>query len=144
MAKYIDADEAILEIEKHLRIGDEIYQLSDKDRYTNDGLIVAADVVYHQPAADVEPVRRWIPCSERMPEEDYETGNGTQFSADVLTTVVNHANDDECYVWLLKTVDGKWYDHILNKDRPTDFPYWCEVIAWMPLPAPCKGGEQNG
>lgn len=94
--------------------------------------------------ADVEPVRRWIPVTERMPEEDYETGTGVQFSADVLATIVNHANDGELYVWLLKTVDGKWYDYVPNKDGTHKIPYWCEVIAWMPLPEPYKDGEQNG
>lgn len=93
------------------------------------------------PAADVEP--RWIPVTEGLPEEDYETGNGVQFSADVLATIVNHKNDGELYVWLLKTVDGKWYDYIPNEDGSQEVPYGCEVIAWMPLPKPYKEGEQE-
>ena len=28
------------------------------------------DAINRTPAADVEPVRRWIPCSERLPETD--------------------------------------------------------------------------
>ena len=87
--------------------------------------------------------QRWVTVTERLPEEDYETGNGVQFSADVLATIVNHANDGELYVWLLKTVDGKWYDYTPNEDGTHEIPYWCEVIAWMPLPEPYKKGEQN-
>lgn len=99
-------------------------------------------LVEQMPAADVAP--RWIPVTERLPEEDYETGNGVQFSADVLTTIVNHKNGGELYVWLLKTADGKWYDYIPNEDGSQEVPYGCEVIAWMPLPEPYKEGEQNG
>lgn len=81
---------------------------------------------------------RWIPVTERLPEEDYETGNGVQFSTDVLVTIVNHENDGELFVWLLKMVDGKWYDYISNDDGTHELPYWCEVVAWMPLPEPYK------
>ena len=98
-------------------------------------------VIAKYPTADVEP--RWIPVTEGLPEEDYETGNGVQFSADVLATIVNHKNDGELYVWLLKTVDGKWYDYIPNEDGSQEVPYGCEVIAWMPLPKPYKEGEQE-
>ena len=124
MVKYINADEMLKEYEHG------IYDTTD-----------LAEMLYYMPAADVEP--RWIPVTERLPEEDYETGNGVQFSADVLTTIVNHKNDGELYVWLLKTVDGKWYDYIPNEDGSQDVPDWCEVIAWMPLPEPYKGGEEE-
>lgn len=86
---------------------------------------------------------RWIPVTERLPEEDYETGNGVQFSADVLATIVNHANDEERYCWLLKTVDGEWYDYVPNADGEHEIPFWCDVIAWMPLLEPYKGGEEE-
>ena len=99
------------------------------------------EIIDLQPAADVAP--RWIPVTERLPEEDYETGTGVQFSADVLATIVNHANDGELYVWLLKTVDGKWYDYTPNEYGTHKIPCWCEVIAWMPLPEPYKGGAEE-
>lgn len=126
MSKYIDADRLIRRLENR----------------TYKAVPNFIKMINEQEAADVEP--RWIPCSERLPEEDYETGNGVQFSADVLTTIVNHKNDGELYVWLLKTVDGKWYDYIPNADGMHEIPYWCEVIAWMPLPEPYEEGEQNG
>ena len=108
----------------------------------NDAHNEGYDVGYWAGRRDYEP--KWILCSERLPEEDYETGNGVQFSADVLATIVNHKNDGELYVWLLKTVDGKWYDYIPNENGMHEVPYWCEVIAWMPLPAPYReeGGKQ--
>ena len=62
MSKYIDVNKTITEIEKHLRTGDEVYPLQMREKWLNEGLITAADVVYNQPAADVAEVRhgRWV------------------------------------------------------------------------------------
>ena len=39
----------------------------------------------------VQAEQKWIPCSERMPEEDHWLGgSGKQFSENVLVTIVNH------------------------------------------------------
>lgn len=83
---------------------------------------------------------RWIPCSERLPQEDFWRGRGRQFSNHVLVTIVNHANDDEQFTDIAQTVDGIWQ---LSHDVDGDcrLPNWCEVIAWMPLPEPYKGEE---
>ena len=90
------------------------------------------------PAA--QPEQRWIPCSERPPEEDFWSGRGRQFSDHVFVTIVNHANDDEHFTDTAQTVDGIWQ---LSNDVDGDcrLPNWCEVIAWMPLPKPYKGEE---
>jgi hypothetical protein len=139
--KYIDAEKIIVA----LRIMEKVHTEKahgDPFEAAYAGTIAGiANAIDKLPAADVEP--KWIPCSEKLPEEDYETGNGVQFSNDVLATIVNHANDGELYVWLLKTVDGKWYDYTPNEDGTHEIPYWCEVIAWMPLPEPYKGGEDG-
>ena len=82
--------------------------------------------------------RKWIPCSERLPEEDYCTGRGIQHSESVLVTIVHHANDDDVFVDMAYTVDGKWQLTYPFDDDP-DIPKWCEIIAWMPLPEPYKG-----
>lgn len=63
---------------------------------------------------DAEPVRRWIPCSERLPEEDgyyITTMNGEICGCDhEITSMCGYEN-------------GKWDEGDM-------------VIAWMPLPDP--------
>lgn len=77
---------------------------------------------------------RWIPVTERLPDEDCCTGRGIQFSNWVLATIVNHEDDNDYFVDMLCTIDGKWK---LTRDKYGDsLPPWCEVIAWMPLPEP--------
>lgn len=138
MPKYIDADKLSIDLQHRCDVICP-YTKAQRDVMCRACLLGdAIDTVDDQPAADIP---RWTPVTERLPEEDYETGNGVQFSADVLATIVNHKNDGELYVWLLKTVDGKWYDYIPNEDGSQEVPCWCEVIAWMPLPEPYKGGE---
>ena len=70
------------------------------------------EMINEQPAVDVEP--RWIPVTERLPEEDGRyliTGKrGTVYS--------------------IEYEDGRWYGGI-------------QPIAWMPLPTPYKGGEEE-
>lgn len=79
--------------------------------------------------------QQWIPCSERLPEEDFWSGRGRQFSDHVFVTIVNHVNDDEHFTDIAQTVDGIWQlSHDIDGD--CSLPNWCEVIAWMPLPDP--------
>ena len=84
--------------------------------------------------------QRWIPVTERLPDEDYCTGRGIQHSESVLVTVVHHANDDDVFVDMACTVDGKWQLTYPFDDDP-DIPKWCEIIAWMPLPEPYEGEQ---
>ena len=84
----------------------------------------------------------WIPCSERMPEEDYCTGRGVQYSESVLVTVINHGNDDDVFVDMACTADGEWQLNYPQDDNPF-IPKWCDVVAWMPLPKPWKGAENE-
>lgn len=98
------------------------------------------DIIERQPAIDPEP--QWIPVTEWLPEEDYCTGRGVQHSADVLVTIVNHADDDDAFVNMAFTVDGKWQlTNPIDYDGDTDVPEWCEIIAFMPLPEPWKGEQ---
>lgn len=86
------------------------------------------DLVGEIPAADVEPANRWIPCSERPPEEK------------------------GCYLVAVKHwVDGKpvareayWNgaDWLSCEKRVEITP---RVTHWQPLPEPPKeGGAGNG
>lgn len=83
-----------------------------------------------------QPEQRWISCSERLPDEDYWTGANFQYSADVLMTVYN-AEDEDTIIDYGHTVDGSWYSDTTDCFVPS----WWEVLAWMPLPEPYKGGR---
>lgn len=92
------------------------------------------------PAADVEPVRRWIPCSERPPEE----------LEPVNVVCVNH--NPEPYYQNIKDVPqkatavyyrGKWYwwscvcEDLLAESGRNEVDLVdgdIEITHWMPLP----------
>ena len=69
----------------------------------------------------VTPTQKWIPCSERLPEND----------EDVLTT--NGIGINICWI---DTDDHKW--RLRNDDYIMD-----SVIAWMPLPEPYKAETEG-
>ena len=66
------------------------------------GYLNAIECIEEEPSA--EP--RWIPVTERSPEEDCETGKGVQYSDFVLMSV-EHKEDEETMVDYGHTVDGK-------------------------------------
>ena len=88
-----------------------------------------------------EPERKkgkWIPCSERMPEEKdagilkrLGTSKRSEF---VLATV--EVKGERMTVTAC-TYDGKW-----NWDMKYAFPDY-KIIAWMPLPEPYKGDNNE-
>lgn len=102
----------------------------------NNGLIKAINVIKGLPSA--QPEQQWIPCSEMLPEEDFCSGRGVQYSETVLVTVVNNGDDDDTFVDVACTADGVWQ---LNYPQDTNplIPKWCKVTAWMPLPEPYRG-----
>ena len=62
-----------------------------------------------------QPVQRWIPCSERLPEEDG--------------------------LYLVTTSKGQVQMHVFNRNGNSE-EYWMRCNkAWMPLPEPYKDGE---
>lgn len=80
---------------------------------------------------------KWIPCSERLPEEDMWTGSGKQYSADVLITVVNTI-EEETVIDYGHTMDGEWYSDTTD----CFIPHGWKPVAWMPLPEPWKGEQE--
>lgn len=96
------------------------------------------------PSAQTEP--HWIPCSERLPEaEDCPMdclvtrkskyiGNYTDMAVCEKNGMWTH---EDWYAIVLGDVkDGKSTGLISTRDD--------DIIAWMPLPEPYKGGEQDG
>lgn len=81
----------------------------------------------------IPPADGWIPCEERMPEEDLWTGRGVQYSDSVLMNVYNKS-DDEAVVDYGLTRDGEWYS--MTADEYIENSGDWEVNAWMPLPEP--------
>ena len=71
----------------------------------------------------VQPEQRWIPCSERMPE-------------DRVNVLVCRTNGDEFIAHHFETGFVTILEPFLLEDDT--------VAAWMPLPEPYKDGEQDG
>ena len=74
----------------------------------------------------VEPVERWIPVSEGLPDNE-----------DVVVVTIKDEHGDSPFIysdfaWYLK--DGKCW--IYNAEKSND------IVAWTPLPEPWKGCEE--
>lgn len=102
------------------------YELGLQNQWQSD-----IDAIKAVPPA--EKCGKWIPCTERLPDEDLWIGMGVQYSESVLVTVVNHANDDKRVVDMAYTRNGEW--------QSVTIPEWCEIVAWCPPPEPWKGEE---
>lgn len=107
-----------------------------------DGLLTVADVIEaviseldgtsldgFKNAPTIEPELHWIPCSERLPEENgeylttmFHKGVGGYFVKSRLFVVASVIYKGMKDFWLLDGID--------DADM--------EVIAWMPLPEPYK------
>ena len=83
--------------------------------------------------------RRWIPVSERLPEE-HKT---------IIDTDVFDDPSEEVLVQMKSgymKVSRYWGSRERYKDRPwidLSYPTTDEVIAWMPLPEPYKAESEN-
>lgn len=100
----------------------------DENRFVHLIRDIAPSALENLPSA-----QQWIPCSERLPEEDHWLGgSGRQFSEKVMVTIVNHS-DEDTWVDMTQTIDGEW---------ACELPKYCEIVAWMPLPDPWKGENE--
>lgn len=109
MAKYISLDQ----LKDALRFIERSAVMGEEDAVCS---VVGAIRKIKFVPADVEPVRRWIPVTERLPEE----------SGEYLVAIGSMLY----FSWFYKN-DGVW--SFMNAD----------VTAWMPLPEPYKGGAEE-
>ena len=102
------------------------------DRYNeawNDAIGRAEIEIEELPSA--QPEQRWIPCSERLPQNEKKTYwvcTDTGYQCECRWTNVNH-------FWTDLITDWHW--HIM------DIPRYTEVVAWMPLPEPWRGEQDD-
>ena len=84
-----------------------------------------------------QPEQRWIPCSERLPEEK-DAGIlkklGTEKRSEYVIATVDVKG--ERMTVTACTYDGKW-----DWNMKYAFPDF-KVVAWMPLPEPYKGDDK--
>ena len=78
-----------------------------------------------------QPEQRWIPCSERLPED------GRQVLVYARSVHYALAKYDE-----MREADGTYKKQWVTFDAWKPFYTIKEVIAWMPLPEPYKGGSE--
>lgn len=78
---------------------------------------------------EYEIVDEWIPCSERLPDE----------RQDVYVTVLWDDYGDYVTAYGMRTKFG-WY---LHSNAEGELIKGYTVVAWMPLPKPYEGGEDE-
>ena len=98
------------------------------------------DTISNLPPA--QPVQRWVPCSERLPEEREWIGTkrfGTTISDEVYVTF--EAPDGQRFTDHISFQNGK-----LSASDAERMRVWykgAKPVAWMPLPEPWKGEEDE-
>lgn len=88
---------------------------------------IKAIICYIKTMPTIYAVSEWIPCSESLPEEQGQ----------YLVTFPVY-NGESC-VYVLSFCKGKFYE---TDDEYGDAEY-DDVIAWMPLPEPWKGANDD-
>ena len=116
------------------------YDTGRYESYYGTGILaVRKEDIDEQPT--IEPEQRWIPCSERLPEEK-DAGIlkklGTNKRSDYVIATIEVKG--ERMTVTACTYDGAW-DWNMKRAFP-DF----KVVAWMPLPKPYTDmrGESHG
>ena len=149
MSDLIKREDAIKAVAQDL-----MYESCIQSEYASDELSdwleVAKVMLEEVPSAD-RP-QEWIPCSERLPETD-NTNEINEF--DVLLAVRPKKHPErtpQVYIGKLRPVEGD--DGSGNfwgvKTASCEWTIWGwsyfrepEVLAWMPLPEPWKGADDD-
>ena len=74
--------------------------------------------------------REWIPCSERLPSEDGRYLVCMDWEYDNME-VLRWADGWNCH---------RGYDGKISRESEID---GADILAWMPLPKPYKGGDSE-
>ena len=132
--------------------GDAIsYDPTDQIKVFEDEIIINEDVVKEiKDIPTIEPKQEWIPCSERLPE-------------DIRPVLVTWKNNDPAsyyqyivgkhFIGTAHYHRGKWYwyssvtEDLLaeyGKCETEEFDEAIEAVAWMPLPKPWEGANDEG
>ena len=82
--------------------------------------------------------QRWIPCSERLPEDEKDVLVTRHFLND--EQLKKNAIKEALYVEVASHVDDEWISY---SDEYKIKRHLHKVIAWMPLPEPYREGEQD-
>ena len=115
------------------------YQLADCFGEDYSGVsIVESAIKSLEGYPSAQPEQRWIPVSERLPEEDFWNGSEVQTSNFVLIAVQD-TNSDNAIVDYGYTSDGVWKSETCVIDIPDDW----KVTAWMPLPEPYQAERRE-
>lgn len=90
--------------------------------------VVSVYDIDNAPTIKAEP--KWIPCSERLPEEQkksYWVCTDSGYQCECRWTNIND-------FWTQLTTDWHW--HFM------DIPQYTKIVAWMPLPEPYREVEE--
>ena len=101
-----------------------------------DNEVTAKQLIDEQPT--IEPEQRWIPCSERLPEEHEWIGTkkfGTTISDEVYVTFENEKGERFCKHMTFQNGELSRYDKVFMETWFKD----SKPIAWKPQPEPYKG-----
>lgn len=146
MAEYIKREAAIKAMEK----ADYTAISSDADDCKADYL---REIIESVPAADVVPVVRWIPITERLPKPETEVmiacnRNGWRFIATAIHEDGTLFKEDSDWFWNdiweygrydeerddYIIPEGWWESRCFTPDDVYNCPVDCEVTHWMPMP----------
>ena len=116
MSDLISRQEALKELAAYIHLID---KTMGKGTLTDDDCMEAAkSVLGEDELPAVQPEQRWIPCTERLPED----GRYLVTRFDFVTNT--------CFLDILWYEKGVWWNRLYTGDFA--------VIAWMPLPEPYR------
>lgn len=111
-----------------------LFGISDRDIYAKETIEEAlCDGTLEITA---EPEQRWIPVSERLPEEDTDVLVSVYFMGLQKKHGVNEHLKPSYYVDIARCYDGEWSSYSDEYKVAWDRH---KVIAWQPLPEAYKG-----
>ena len=122
MAKYIEREAAIAALDE-FRLNETVskYATVMQCRAARDAISRAAKVLESLPAADVEPVKQWIPVYDELPE----VGG--------YVVCIAKRNPFSRFMPMVARIEKNGWVN------PTTEQYISEVTHWMPIPEPPKG-----